>query len=123
MTAMKNSTVRIFFASCQRGCLRNPDGEKASTLATGEKNPHRAVLHCGHCAAGGLCDQIVTAINQVTDHHQGGGGQHHKPVVVDDHIIDMLVSFICYAFNLTLSTWVGGVAMRYRLYSRLGLDQ
>ncbi|MBU5376998.1 MAG: lysylphosphatidylglycerol synthase domain-containing protein [Pantoea sp.] len=34
----------------------------------------------------------------------------------------MLVSFICYAFNLTLSTWVGGVAMRYRLYSRLGLD-
>lgn len=34
----------------------------------------------------------------------------------------MLVSFICYAFNLTLSTWVGGVAMRYRLYSRLGLN-
>ena len=33
----------------------------------------------------------------------------------------MLVSFICYAFNLTLSTWVGGIAMRYRLYSRLGL--
>ncbi|PIJ48714.1 hypothetical protein BL250_00865 [Erwinia sp. OLTSP20] len=34
----------------------------------------------------------------------------------------MLVSFICYAFNLTLSTWVGGIAMRYRLYSRLGLQ-
>lgn len=33
----------------------------------------------------------------------------------------MLVSFICYAFNLTLSTWVGGIGMRYRLYSRLGL--
>ena len=33
----------------------------------------------------------------------------------------MLVSFVCYAFNLTLSTWVGGVGMRYRLYSRLGL--
>lgn len=29
----------------------------------------------------------------------------------------MLVSFICYAFNLTLSTWVGGIGMRYRLYS------
>ena len=26
----------------------------------------------------------------------------------------MLVSFICYAFNLTLSTWVGGIGMRYR---------
>ncbi|VTN48467.1 inner membrane protein YbhQ [Klebsiella pneumoniae] len=25
----------------------------------------------------------------------------------------MLVSFICYAFNLTLSTWVGGIGMRY----------
>lgn len=34
----------------------------------------------------------------------------------------MLVAFICYAFNLTLSTWIGGVAMRYRLYSRLGLQ-
>ena len=33
----------------------------------------------------------------------------------------MLVSFICYAFNLTLSTWVGGIGMRYRLYSRLEL--
>ena len=33
----------------------------------------------------------------------------------------MLVSFICYAFNLTLSTWVGGIGMRYRLYSRLGV--
>lgn len=33
----------------------------------------------------------------------------------------MLVSFICYAFNLTLSTRVGGIGMRYRLYSRLGL--
>lgn len=34
----------------------------------------------------------------------------------------VLVSFICYAFNLTLSTWVGGIGMRYRLYSRLGLN-
>ena len=33
-----------------------------------------------------------------------------------------LVSFICYAFTLTLSTWVGGIGMRYRLYSRLGLS-
>lgn len=32
------------------------------------------------------------------------------------------VAFVCYAFNLNLTTWVGGVAVRYRLYSRLGLD-
>nr|WP_058913882.1 YbhN family protein [Entomohabitans teleogrylli] len=33
----------------------------------------------------------------------------------------MLIAFVCYAFNLTLSTWVGGIGMRYRLYSRPGL--
>ncbi|QCT20646.1 UPF0104 family protein [Jejubacter calystegiae] len=32
------------------------------------------------------------------------------------------IAAICYAFNLTLSTWVGGIAMRYRLYSRPGLS-
>lgn len=34
----------------------------------------------------------------------------------------ILIAAICYAFNLTLSTWVGGIAMRYRLYSQLGLS-
>ena len=34
----------------------------------------------------------------------------------------MLVNFISYSFNLTLGSMVGGVAFRYRLYSRLGLD-
>lgn len=33
----------------------------------------------------------------------------------------MTVNFISYAFNLTLGSLVGGVAFRYRLYSRLGL--
>lgn len=32
------------------------------------------------------------------------------------------VNFISYAFNLNLGSLVGGVAFRYRLYSRLGLD-
>jgi uncharacterized membrane protein YbhN (UPF0104 family) len=32
------------------------------------------------------------------------------------------VNFISYALNLNLGTLVGGVAFRYRLYSRLGLD-
>jgi uncharacterized membrane protein YbhN (UPF0104 family) len=34
----------------------------------------------------------------------------------------MTVNFISYAFNLNLGTLVGGVAFRYRLYSRLGLN-
>jgi len=34
----------------------------------------------------------------------------------------MLVTFTSYALNLNLGSLVGGVAMRYRLYSRLGLQ-
>jgi len=34
----------------------------------------------------------------------------------------MAVTFVSYAFNLNLGSLVGGVAFRYRLYSRLGLD-
>jgi glycosyltransferase 2 family protein len=33
----------------------------------------------------------------------------------------MQVSFTCYAFNLNLGSLVGGVGLRYRLYSRLGV--
>ncbi|WP_309684216.1 lysylphosphatidylglycerol synthase domain-containing protein [Polaromonas sp.] len=33
----------------------------------------------------------------------------------------MTVTFVSYAFNLNLGSLVGGVAFRYRLYSRLGL--
>lgn len=32
------------------------------------------------------------------------------------------VAFVCYTFNLNFGAWVGGIALRYRLYSRLGLD-
>jgi uncharacterized membrane protein YbhN (UPF0104 family) len=34
----------------------------------------------------------------------------------------MTVNFISYAFNLNLGSLVGGIAFRYRLYSRHGLD-
>ena len=34
----------------------------------------------------------------------------------------MQVTFISYAFNLNFGSLVGGIAFRYRLYSRLGLD-
>jgi uncharacterized membrane protein YbhN (UPF0104 family) len=35
----------------------------------------------------------------------------------------MLVTFVCYVFNLNLGSWIGSVAFRYRLYARLGLDR
>ena len=34
----------------------------------------------------------------------------------------MPLAFVCYAFNLNLSAWIGSLAVRYRLYSRLGLE-
>jgi uncharacterized membrane protein YbhN (UPF0104 family) len=34
----------------------------------------------------------------------------------------MMISFISYAFNLTIGSLVGGVGFRYRLYSQAGLD-
>ncbi len=34
----------------------------------------------------------------------------------------MTVTFISYTFNLNMGSLIGGVAFRYRLYSRLGLD-
>lgn len=32
------------------------------------------------------------------------------------------LAFVCYAFTLNLTAWVGGIALRFRLYSRLGVD-
>jgi len=32
------------------------------------------------------------------------------------------LAFVCYAFNLNLGAWVGGIALRYRLYTRFGLN-
>lgn len=48
-------------------------------------------------------------------------GRHYTGHLLRTPIV-MLVNFISYAFNLTLGSMVGGVAFRYRLYSRLGLD-
>ncbi|MEO7937088.1 MAG: lysylphosphatidylglycerol synthase domain-containing protein, partial [Burkholderiaceae bacterium] len=33
----------------------------------------------------------------------------------------LVTTFVSYAFNLSLGTWVGGIGFRHRLYSRLGL--
>jgi glycosyltransferase 2 family protein len=32
------------------------------------------------------------------------------------------IGFVCYAFTLNLGAWAGAFALRFRLYSRLGLD-
>lgn len=35
----------------------------------------------------------------------------------------MTIAFVCYAFTQSLTAWVGGIAMRYRLYSRFGVEK
>lgn len=35
------------------------------------------------------------------------------------HVLPL--AFVCYAFTLNLGAWLGGIALRYRLYLRLGL--
>lgn len=34
----------------------------------------------------------------------------------------LAIAFVCYAFTLNLGAWAGTFALRFRLYSRLGLD-
>ena len=48
-------------------------------------------------------------------------GRHHTGHTLRALAV-MRVTFISYVFNLNLGSLVGAVALRYRLYSRLGLD-
>jgi hypothetical protein len=56
-------------------------------------------------------DQTVVAVDK-TDRYFVNGLPVRKV---------MQVNFISYAFNLNLGSLIGGVAFRYRMYSRLGL--
>lgn len=56
---------------------------------------------------------IVSSFDLIGRHYTG----HRIPVA---RVVG--VNFISYAFNLNMGALVGGVAFRFRLYSRLGLD-
>lgn len=47
-------------------------------------------------------------------------GRHYTGHLLGTHRV-MLLTFVSYAFNLNLGSVLGGMAFRYRLYSRLGL--
>jgi hypothetical protein len=55
---------------------------------------------------------VYSLMDLVGRHYTGHGIPKHKV---------MLVSFVCYAFNLNLGSLVGGIGLRYRLYSQLGV--
>lgn len=61
-----------------------------------------------------LLSYLVFASYDLVGRHYTG---HNLPV---RQIIPL--AFVCYAFTLNLTAWVGGIALRFRLYSRLGLE-
>ncbi len=73
--------------------------------------PATALLLAGLLAAGSFAVySTYDLLGRHLTHHRLGTGTV------------MGVTFISYAFNLNLGSLVGGVAFRYRLYSRLGLS-
>lgn len=65
-------------------------------------------------AAIALTSYLVFASYDLVGRHYTG---HSLPV---RQVLPL--AFVCYAFTLNLTAWVGGIALRFRLYSRLGLD-
>ncbi|MCY7318226.1 MAG: lysylphosphatidylglycerol synthase domain-containing protein [Ramlibacter sp.] len=88
---------------------RNVDWE--DVLASVKETPRPALMTAIALAA---ASHLLYSCFDLLGRHYTGHGLR-TPIV-------MLVNFISYAFNLTLGSMVGGVAFRYRLYSRLGLD-
>lgn len=62
----------------------------------------------------GACSHLLYSSFDLLGRHYTGHGLPTGKV--------MLTTFISYAFNLNLGSLVGGVAFRFRLYSRQGLD-
>ncbi|AMO25377.1 membrane protein [Ramlibacter tataouinensis] len=60
-----------------------------------------------------LCSHLLYSCFDLIGRHYTGHALQTRAV--------MAVTFISYAFNLCLGSLVGGIAFRYRLYSRLGL--
>lgn len=87
---------------------RNVDWQevKASLLAL----PRGVLLMAFGFAAAA---HIVYSMLELIGRHYVGHGLSKKKV--------MQVGLTCFAFNLNLGSLVGGVGLRYRLYSRLGL--
>lgn len=87
---------------------RNVDwGEVKSSLLALPRN----VLVTAFAAAAAA--HVVYSMLELIGRHYTGHGLSKKKV--------MQVGLTCFAFNLNLGSLVGGVGLRYRLYSRLGL--
>ena len=73
--------------------------------------PARTLVLCGLLAV--LSFGIYSSFDLIGRHYTGHRVARRAVVAV---------TFVCYVFNLNLGSLVGGLAFRFRLYSRLGLD-
>jgi uncharacterized membrane protein YbhN (UPF0104 family) len=85
--------------------------EWEEVIATMRRRPVTELLGAAAFAAASYA--LYSCFDLLGRHYTGHGLR--TPQVV-------IVNFISYAFNLNLGSLVGGVAFRYRLYSRLGLE-
>jgi uncharacterized membrane protein YbhN (UPF0104 family) len=85
--------------------------EWEEVLATMRRRPLSGLLLA---AAPALASLMLYSCFDLLGRHYTGHGLAARRVIA--------VNFISYAFNLNLGALIGGVAFRYRLYSRLGLD-
>jgi hypothetical protein len=108
---IKKILTYVFFAlvvGLLIGLARNLDWQEVySTL----RNYNAQTLWLAGAAA--FCSYVVYCFFDVL------GKGYSRPDLPIRQILP--VTFVCYAFNLNLSAWVGGIALRFRLYSRLGL--
>lgn len=89
--------------------LRNTDWQEVSSTL---RNYPIWVLVLGACIA--LTSYLNYSCYDLLGRHYTG---HSLPV---RQVLPLV--FVCYAFNLNLNALIGGIALRFRLYSRLGLD-
>jgi uncharacterized membrane protein YbhN (UPF0104 family) len=85
--------------------------EWEEVFTTMRRRPIEGLL--GAAAFGAASFALYSCFDLLGRHYTGHGLR--TPQVIT-------VNFISYAFNLNLGSLVGGVAFRYRLYSRLGLE-
>ena len=89
--------------------LKNLEWEQVKTAITGFKSTTLLFGAAIALASYGLFSSFDLLARRYT--------QHSLPA---RQILPL--AFVCYAFNLNLSAWIGSLAVRYRLYSRLGLE-
>jgi glycosyltransferase 2 family protein len=111
--AVKRALTLLFFAAVALLLLRYARNIDWSDVLDSVRNTPRPALLLGALLA--AASHLLYSCFDLIGRRYTGHGLPTRTV--------MTVTFISYAFNLCIGSLVGGVAFRYRLYSRLGLGK